>query len=283
MAITPRSKGLGNIGSIVNRQGKVSPTRPAPKPAAKLAPKMPVPKPVAPARPNTTTLAQRQANQPFKNYSKPAQPKINPLAQQPNPLQQAMSPQPRPDLPPGAQMRKPMLGATQPTTPPPQPFNPEPNPGQPGMQQNSTGMDFGQFFNQGMQQNPNATLFGPGGLKSQYEQQYGKIMDYSTGQPDPFMGGMYGGPDVMPQGYTEPNQGFGITINPFTGQPSPAQPDLMNMTAPYMDPYGPAGQQPGNFGNPNPMSSDYDELEGSAFNTNPSNGSMFGGGGFGGY
>jgi len=312
MAITPRSKGLGNIGSIVNRQGKVSPTRPAPKPAAKLAPKMPVPKPVAPARPNTTTLAQRQANQPFKNYSKPAQPKINPLAQQPNLLQQAMSPQPRPDLPPGAQMRKPMLGATQPTTPPPQPFNPEPNPGQPGMQQNSTGMDFGQFFNQGMQQNPNATLFGPGGLKSQYEQQYGKIMDYSTGQPDPFIGGMnnpvsigrdppgplttaFGIPGQSPMGEpTLPYMGgqFGGNgyqvggdpwINPFTGQPSPAQPDSMNMTAPYMDPYGPAGQQPGNFGNPNPLTSDYDELEGSAFNTNPSNGSMFGGGGFTGY
>lgn len=51
MAITPRSRGLGNIGAIVDRQGRASPTRPvakaapkpAPKPVARVAPK-PAPK-----------------------------------------------------------------------------------------------------------------------------------------------------------------------------------------------------------------------------------------------
>jgi hypothetical protein len=238
MAISPKSKGLGNIGSIVNRQGRVSPTRPA----AKLAPKMPVPKPVAPARPNTTTLAQRQANQPFKNYSKPAMPRIDPMAQQP-------------------------MQPMQPMIPPPQPFNPQPNPGQMPMNQN--------------------------------------IYPY-TPVPDPFMGGLYGGPDVMPPDY-DPYQGmFGqqdqrqIMGNMNTGPTDVYIPGMVDnpyygknpFGAPTVDANGPAGQQALQtgmqgigqmFGNPNPMTSDYDELEGSKFNTNPSNGSMFGGGGFSGY
>lgn len=55
MAITPRSKGLGNIGAIVDRQGRASPTSKAPvKPVVKAAPKpapRPAPKPVAKVAP----------------------------------------------------------------------------------------------------------------------------------------------------------------------------------------------------------------------------------------
>lgn len=223
MAITPRSKGLGNIGSIVNRQRMASPTRPAAKPVAK----MPVPKPAPMSRPKTTTLAQRQAMpSPFRSATKPVA-KVNPLTMQP-----AM-----PMTPMDTQPMQPMV-----QKPAPQPFNPQPTPGQ---------------------------------------------------MPtDPFMGGMYGGPDVMPNpgepGYFDPgqmpmdfggynpgqmptmpmDQGFGqmfggngyqvggnVNIDPTTGQPTPWQPDS--------------------------MTSDYDQLEGSAFNTNPS-GSLFSGGGFSG-
>lgn len=68
MAISPKSKGLGNIGNIVNRQGMAAPT---------------APKPVAPVTNRAkTTLAQRQANQPFRPVTKPAAPvtKVNPMA-----------------------------------------------------------------------------------------------------------------------------------------------------------------------------------------------------------
>jgi hypothetical protein len=256
MAISPKSKGLGNIGSIVNRQRMASPTKPAPKPVAK----MPVPKPV------TTTLAQRQASQPFKNYSKPAQPKINPLAQQqPNPLQQAMSPQPRTDIPPGAMMRKPMLGA-QPMTPPPQTFNPQPNPGQ-------------------MPMNPSMNPYGPQPDPYVRDMQYKPGRDYEVGGPndplvqarmpqgpvpDPFMGGLYGGPDVMPPDY-DPYQGM---IGGGGQQPANYNNGYQVGGDPWYDPNGQlSGMQPDS------MASDYDQLEGSAFN---SGGSLFGGGGFAG-
>jgi len=253
MAISPRSRGLGNIGNIVNRQGRVSPTRPAPMPVPRLAP-APM---AAPSRPNTTTFAQRQASQPFRNFTKPAMPKVDPMAMQPQmpmtprtdippgammrlPVERSMppmpmtppptpfNPQPRTDIPPGAMMRLPVERSM---TPPPQPFNPQPNPGQ---------MPPGAFM--------------------------GKPVEYA-GQ---MFGGGFGnynqpaGQQMMPMNQQDPNQMFG---------------------APTVDANGPAGMQPGQmFGNPNPLTSDYDELEGSAFNTNPSmGGSMFSGGGFSGY
>jgi hypothetical protein len=357
MAISPKSKGLGNIGSIVNRQGMASPTKPMAKPAPKPVAKMPVPKPVAPANRATTTLAQRQAApSPFRSATKPAQPKINPLAQQqPNPLQQAMSPQPRPDLPPGAQMRKPMLGATQPTTPPPQPFNPNPFNKKPGLDPNILNPDQSLKTGQGPIPDPTVSnqmippgyqyngpdpmdpgqspmgeptlpymsgqqpaYIGQGGTQEQWNQfNQGSGGGIGMSYVDPYgPGGMT--PGMFGNGY---QVGGDINIDPFTGQPTPEQPDSMNMTAPYMgdmfknyngpiidagtagdnwirseqqqnsfDPnfanrvFGLVGQQGSNpnFGNPNPMTSDYDQLEGSAFNTNPSSGSMFGGGGFAG-
>ena len=161
MAISPKSRGLGNIGNIVNRQGLASPTRPQPMPVPKLAPQM------------STPIQQPR----------------------PNPFQSAMVPQPAPE-----------------------PFNPNPNPGQ--MPINNSGMN----------------MFG--GMQP--------MIDYN-GMQQPM--DMFGG---------------------------------MN---PMIDYSGPAGMQSGQmFGNPNPMSNDYDELEGSKFNTNPSNsGSLFGGGGFANY
>jgi len=68
MAITPRSKGLGNIGAIVDRQGRASPAmkapvkpvvKAAPKPAARVAPK-PAPKMAPAPKPS-----------PFKNQQQP--------------------------------------------------------------------------------------------------------------------------------------------------------------------------------------------------------------------
>jgi hypothetical protein len=89
-------------------------------------PPRPVAKPAMVAKPNanpftggkTTSMAQRQANQPFKSATKPAAPKVNPLAGQPT-------------IPPNT-MRNPtpedMARFGTPTQP--QPFNPQPNPGQ---------------------------------------------------------------------------------------------------------------------------------------------------------
>jgi hypothetical protein len=181
MAITPKSKGLGNIGSIVNRQGMASPTRPQSMPTPKLAPQMSMP-------------IQRPQPNPFQSAMAP------------------MSPQPAPE-----------------------PFNPNPNPGQ--MPIDNSGMNmFGGI-------NPMINYNGMGGMQPMQQP-----MDMFGGMnPTVDYGGMYG--------------------------------------VPTFDANGPAGMQPGQmFGNPNPMSSDYDELEGSKFNTNPStSGSLFGGGGFSGY
>jgi len=208
------------------------PRRPVAKPVAK-----PVARP-APAmapkqgqqRPNTTTLAQRQANQPFRSATKPAQPKINPLAQQqPNPLQQAMSPQPRTDLPPGAQMRKPMLGA-QPTTPQGgvlvngQPFNPKPGTNQgmlpnimpvAGGPSNIYGQPAPQPFNP--QPNPGQSPMGE------------PTLPYMSG---PSGGGFGGGKSAVdqPANFNNGYQvGGDINIDPATGQPSPIQNDSMPM------------------------------------------------------
>jgi hypothetical protein len=90
MAITPRSRGLSNIGNIVNRQGMASPTRPMPQPMAR-----PVAQPVTGGR---TTMAQRQAMTPFRNNLKAPMPmpKINPMTYGPNLAQQGMTPPPPP-------------------------------------------------------------------------------------------------------------------------------------------------------------------------------------------
>jgi hypothetical protein len=85
---------------------------------------------------------------------------------------------------------------------------------------------------------------------------------------------MFGGMDPM------------IDYSGMAGMQPMQQPmDMFGGMNPTVDYGGPAGMQPGQmFGNPNPMSSDYDELESSKFNTNPSmGGSMFSGNGFSGY
>lgn len=231
MAITPRSKGLGNIGSIVNRQRQAAPTRPAPKPMVK----MPVPKPapmtrsaVQPVTGSRTTLAQRQAMpSPFRNYTKPPMAKMNPLtaAMQPAPMPAPYTPEP----PIMDMMERDQYGNPFVNSPNPQPFNLNPNPGS--------------VFNQ------------PGMIMDMVERdQYGNPIG---------MDNMGAGQQMMSMGQQGLGQMFG---------------------SPYMDPYGPAGQQPGNFGNPNPLKSDYDDLEGPGYNTNPSmSGSMFSGSGFRGY
>lgn len=96
MATTPRSRGLSNIGSIVNRQGMASPTRPMAQPLAR-----PIAQPmsrstVQPVTGGRTTMAQRQAMTPFRNYTKPPMAKINPMTYGPNLAQQGMTPPPPP-------------------------------------------------------------------------------------------------------------------------------------------------------------------------------------------
>lgn len=238
MAITPRSKGLGNIGSIVNRQRQAAPTRPAPKPMVKMPVPKPAPRPMAsPLTGSRTTMAQRQAMpSPFRNNTKAPMAKMNPMTYGPNLAQQGLLPAPMPapnmlepemmDMMERDQYGNPTGGGYSPS---PQPFNLNPNPGS--------------VFNQ------------PGMIMDMVERdQYGNPIG---------MDNMGGGQQMMSMGQQGLGQMFG---------------------SPYMDPYGPAGQQPGNFGNPNPLKSDYDDLEGSAFNTNPSmSGSMFSGPGFRGY
>lgn len=72
MAITPRSKGLGNIGAIVDRQGRASPAMKAPvKPVVKAAPK-PAAKPVARVAPKPAPkMAPAPKPSPFKNQQQP--------------------------------------------------------------------------------------------------------------------------------------------------------------------------------------------------------------------
>ena len=245
MAITPRSKGLGNIGSIVNRQRMASPTRPqiaAPKP---VAPKSTV-NPFAGGK--TTTAAQRQAMTPFRSATKPVA-KVNPLDMQP----------------------------AMPVTPPqvaPQPFNPNPTPGQigqPGLPYFPGGGDYMPEPTPGQIGQPGLPYFPFGG-------------DFN---PEPMPGGgIFGG--IMPMDNQAPM--FNNQIGPSFNVGGATMGRFADFN-PTMD-FG--GLQTGQqltqigqqglgqmFGNPNPMTSDYDQLEDSAFNTNPS-GSLFSGGGFAG-
>jgi len=82
MAITPRSRGLSNIGNIVNRQGMASPTRPMAQPMPRST--------VQPVTGGRTTLAQRQAMTPFRNYNTAPVAKIDPLTNNQNLTQQPM-------------------------------------------------------------------------------------------------------------------------------------------------------------------------------------------------
>ena len=216
MAISPRSRGLGNIGSIVNRQGMASPTRPtrpAPMPTPKLAPQMSMP-------------IQRPRPNPFQSAMVP------------------MAPQPAPE-----------------------PFNPNPNPGQ-------MPIDYSGMQPQMQPQMQPMDMFG-----GNPQVDYGGMNMFGMQpmqQPMDMFGGMnptvdYGGMNQLQAGQQMAQIGQGGLGQMFG--------------APTVDTGGPAGQQPGQmFGNPNPLTSDYDELEGPGFNTNPSmGGSLFGGGGFSGY
>ena len=287
MAITPRSRGLGNIGSIVNRQRMASPTRPMAK--------MPVPKPAprpmaAPVRPNTTTFGQRQASQPFRSATKPMA-RVNPMQAQYDQMKNVpMAPPPGGfQMMPNVNQKDLMNSLESMRVPQPQPFNPQPNPGQ---QPFKTGDDYGfQPVDYG---------YGPG------------IVDPVSGQVPEFLKNLRpvaGGPSNI---YGQPNPGQPV-LDPFMGGPYKSRPDLgpgVGFGAGLPNPNDFPGLMPGmmddrgmggpgsmgygveqQFGNPNPMSSDYNQLEGSAFNTNPSNsggfmsgggGSMFGGGGFAG-
>ena len=102
MAITPRSKGLGDIGAIVDRQGRASPTVKAPvKPVVKAAPKPVVkaaPKPVVKAAPKPVA----------KVAPKPA-PKMAP---KPNPFGGASLQKPRPVVDPGFNVNPGKIGGT---------------------------------------------------------------------------------------------------------------------------------------------------------------------------
>jgi len=265
MATSPKSRGLGNISPIVNRSKITSPVKPVAK--------MPVPKPV------TTTFAQRQAApSPFRSATKPVA-KVNPL-------QQAMQPQP---------------------------FNPNPNPGSnpnPGIQIRDASYRPGRDYEVGGPNDPlvQARMPQPTILEPMYDitdfiQQPGIKGPGPAPGEDP--GEYYSrNPNEIMPGDTMPNSFNPSMLNPGDygyGQLQSGQ-QGMNMFGggfgnslaqgiagsfgSMLGNYGgqalQAGQQP-MFGNPNQMTSDYDQLEGSAFNTNPSmGGSMFGGGGFAG-
>ena len=323
MAISPKSKGLGNIGNIVNRQGMASPTRPQAKPAPKPMAKMPVPKPVSQANPfvggKTTTMAQRQAMSPFKSATKPMA-KVNPMAGQP-----AM-----PMIPP--QFMPPM----RPDVEPPQPFNPNPNPGQIG-QPGLPYFPFGGDFNPGqmpldqlirpevgrnqadvqreveaMMNQQGGGIFGgnlPGMVGNAVGQglsglfgNLGSAADFGGQQAlqqgiqgglGQLFGNMFGNqPSTMesPRGpdgrYLNENMvpQPGFDFNGNVSMPNPNDfPGVMpnNQIGPSFNVGGATMGRFADYGNPNPMSSDYDQLEGSSFNTNPSmGGSLFGSGGF---
>jgi len=96
MAITPRSRGLSNIGNIVNRQGLASPTRPMAQPMSRPV-AQPMPRStVQPVTGGRTTLAQRQAMTPFRNYNTAPVAKIDPMTYGPNLAQQGLLPAPMP-------------------------------------------------------------------------------------------------------------------------------------------------------------------------------------------
>lgn len=272
MAITPRSKGLGNIGSIVNRQRLASPARPQPKPAPKPAPKL-APAPTTSRNPfaggKTTTIAQRQAMSPFKSATKPVN-KIDPMQAQYDQMKNVpmapppggvkampFNPQPNPGQMPLDQLIRPEVGRDQADVQREveammNRFNPQPTPGQQPLQQGIQGL--GQMFGN------LSSAYGFGGQQTPMQQPAYIDQGGTAEQWNQFNQGSGGG---MGMSYTDPYSPGGMN--------------------PMIDYGGPAGMQPGQmFGNPNPMTSDYDELEGSAFNTNPSSGSLFGGGGFSG-
>lgn len=298
MAITPRSKGLGNIGSIVNRQRLAAPTRPAAKPAPKPVAKMPVPKPVTTkANPfaggKTTTMAQRQVMSPFNSAAKPVN-KIDPLAGQPAtqmPIQPAT--QFNPTAPPDTQYRGPEL-------PPPtgQPFNPFNPPGgyTPGlpyyigsgpdlgsptpMPGSSSGIvdlgngmsivpDFGgntgDFANPGYTGPGISNDFGPGEMINQYG-----FPDMSNQPVNTPGGGIFGG-NLLSMVGNAVGQGLGGMFGGPITQP----------VFGFSEPTGEFDPTKLGTGPMNPLQSAFNPTSNTNTNNNNS-GSLFGGGGFAG-
>lgn len=269
MAISPKSKGLGNIGGIVNRQGMASPTRPVAKPV--------MAKPTAPARPNTTTLAQRKAApSPFRSATKPMA-KVNPMTMQP---QQPMTPQPIVDMP----------------YPAPQPFNPNPNPGQGDFGYQPVDYGYGPgIVDPGYGQlpdflknlrpvagGPSDMYEGPGaGFSLGIDDGSGsgmRLFDYNSQQPGMFNPGFGQSVDSTGMPTFEPTPGpISDPMSQFYGQQA-AQTGMQGLGQMFGG--GPFLSQPGRGA----MEAGQQGLA-SAFNptsnTNPSNsGSLFGGGGF---
>lgn len=257
MAISPRSKGLGNIGNIVNRQGMAAPTRPVAKAPVRPVAKAPVPKPV------TTTFAQRKAApSPFRSATKPVA-KVNPMANQPtgmpfnpfggSPIQQAPVVDPGFGVTPG-QIGQPGLPWFPGAGPEPMPLpidqfiRPEV-----GRDQGEVQREVEAIMNR---QGPGNVNFGGNTGMPTFAPTQGPISDpmaqfYNQQGP----GGIFGG--------NLPNM-VGNTVTGNLGQL-----------------FGGLGTMLGNAGQQAIQQSDYDQLEGSSFNTNPSNsGSLFGGGGF---
>ena len=202
MAISPKTKGLGNIGSIVNRQGLAAPTRPVAKPMAPAA--KPMAKPMAPANRATTTAAQRAANQPFKNYTKPAMsmPKINPMAQAMQPQMPMTPPQP---FNPQPGTNQGMLPNVQ--RPAPQPFNPSPTPGQ----------DFG-----GQMGEPTVPGYMLPDVMPQGYTEFGNMFG-GMGNMFGGMGNMFGNLNQLAQ--QNPNAQFQMMDMFGTGQQNPTTPE----------------------------------------------------------
>jgi hypothetical protein len=200
----------------------------------------------------TTSLAQRQANQPFRSAAKPAMTQPSP-GQSQIPMQmrkpmvgaQPFTPQPglgQSQIP--MQMRKPMVGA-QPFTPQgmlpniqrpaPQPFNPQPNPGQ------NPNITIGYEPNWMLRGEPNpldpnptpSPILDPfmgGGVYNPGQSPMGEpTLPYMSG---PIGGGFGGGKSTgsQPANYNNGYQvGGDINIDPATGQPTPWQSDSMPM------------------------------------------------------
>jgi hypothetical protein len=221
MAITPRSRGLSNIGNIVNRQGMVSPTRPMSQPMARPV-AQPMPRStVQPVTGGRTTLAQRQAMTPFRNYNTPPVAKMNPLTYVAN--QQAMTQQPPPPMNLPDIYGYPVEDASF----QPQPFNQNPNPvsnmgggGMPQQQyQNYSNAVFG---------TPNSSygggksVTGPGMIMDMVERdQYGNPIggEYSPSpqqQYQNYSNVVFGN---NPNSVSTPN--FGQPPQPFNPNPNP--------------------------------------------------------------
>lgn len=173
MAITPKSKGLGNVGAIVNRQGLAAPKF-APEP--KIAPKPVVKAPVAKVAP--------------KPVAKPPVAKLPPAPKlAPKPL---VSPRPAPSPFGNPKTVNAGAGAMRPS-PAPQPFNPNPTPGQGqigfGPAPINNGPDFDSWLkSQGMnettdynawkQQNPGQDIFT---MRDKWRSQYPNASELPPG------------------------------------------------------------------------------------------------------